>query len=213
MEAQAGGDGAIAAVSARRSIWRAARATSRSRWRAAGAPGHGARHHAADDRDRARVNLTRGAVPLPSSGDMMALPFPDASFDVVTTGYGLRNVPELPAALAEIERVLVPGGVLLSLDFDRPVERARARSLSHVSHDRRIDRWASFSTASPILIATFRSRFAGIQARAGVCALARGAGFRSCVHAAGARRLHGDPFGPEVKVFHRSPRDSATIGQ
>jgi ubiquinone/menaquinone biosynthesis methyltransferase len=54
------------------------------------------------------------------AADMMALPFPDASFDIITTGYGLRNVPELSAALREIERVLVPGGILLSLDFNRP---------------------------------------------------------------------------------------------
>ncbi len=54
------------------------------------------------------------------TGDMLALPFPDASFSVVTTGYGLRNVPDLPAAITEIHRVLVPGGRLLSLDFNRP---------------------------------------------------------------------------------------------
>jgi demethylmenaquinone methyltransferase/2-methoxy-6-polyprenyl-1,4-benzoquinol methylase len=53
-------------------------------------------------------------------GDMMALPFPAASFDIVTTGYGLRNVPNIEGALHEIARVLVPGGQLLSLDFDRP---------------------------------------------------------------------------------------------
>jgi demethylmenaquinone methyltransferase/2-methoxy-6-polyprenyl-1,4-benzoquinol methylase len=54
------------------------------------------------------------------TGDMMALPFPDASFDLVTTGYGIRNVPRIEPALAEIGRVLRPGGLLLSLDFDRP---------------------------------------------------------------------------------------------
>jgi demethylmenaquinone methyltransferase/2-methoxy-6-polyprenyl-1,4-benzoquinol methylase len=53
-------------------------------------------------------------------GDMMALPFPAASFDVVTTGYGLRNVPVIADAVAEIRRVLRPGGRLLSLDFNRP---------------------------------------------------------------------------------------------
>ncbi len=53
-------------------------------------------------------------------GDMMALPFPDASFDLVTTGYGIRNVPVIAQALTEIKRVLRPGGVLLSLDFNRP---------------------------------------------------------------------------------------------
>lgn len=54
------------------------------------------------------------------TGDMLALPFPDRSFTVVTTGYGLRNVPDLMTAIAEIRRVLAPGGRFLSLDFNRP---------------------------------------------------------------------------------------------
>jgi ubiquinone/menaquinone biosynthesis methyltransferase len=54
------------------------------------------------------------------AGDMMALPFNDGAFDVVTTGYGIRNVPTIAPALAEIHRVLKPGGVFLSLDFNRP---------------------------------------------------------------------------------------------
>ena len=53
-------------------------------------------------------------------GDMTDLPFAAATFDVVTTGYGLRNVPDLDASIAEIARVLKPGGRLLSLDFNRP---------------------------------------------------------------------------------------------
>lgn len=56
-------------------------------------------------------------------GDMMALPFPDDSFDLVTTGYGLRNAPSLEPAIREIRRVLRPGGRLLSLDFERPEAR------------------------------------------------------------------------------------------
>jgi demethylmenaquinone methyltransferase/2-methoxy-6-polyprenyl-1,4-benzoquinol methylase len=54
-------------------------------------------------------------------GDMLALPFADRSFSVVTTGYGLRNVPDLARAIDEIARVLVPGGLALSLDFNKPV--------------------------------------------------------------------------------------------
>jgi demethylmenaquinone methyltransferase/2-methoxy-6-polyprenyl-1,4-benzoquinol methylase len=54
------------------------------------------------------------------TGDMINLPFAAASFDLVTTGYGLRNVPDLDAAIDEIARVLRPGGRLLSLDFNRP---------------------------------------------------------------------------------------------
>ncbi len=56
-------------------------------------------------------------------GDMMTLPFPAGSFDVVTTGYGLRNVPEMTGALCEIRRVLKPGGRIFSLDFTRPANR------------------------------------------------------------------------------------------
>ena len=54
------------------------------------------------------------------TGDMLALPFPDHSFTVVTIGYGLRNVPDLHQSLREIRRVVVPGGRVLSLDFNRP---------------------------------------------------------------------------------------------
>jgi demethylmenaquinone methyltransferase/2-methoxy-6-polyprenyl-1,4-benzoquinol methylase len=54
------------------------------------------------------------------TGDMLALPFPDHSFTVVTIGYGLRNVPDLQQALKEIRRVVVPAGRVLSLDFNRP---------------------------------------------------------------------------------------------
>ncbi|MEO5822673.1 MAG: ubiquinone/menaquinone biosynthesis methyltransferase [Vicinamibacteraceae bacterium] len=53
-------------------------------------------------------------------GDMTSLPLPPASVDVVTTGYGLRNVPDLDRAIAEIARVLRPGGRFLSLDFEKP---------------------------------------------------------------------------------------------
>ena len=53
-------------------------------------------------------------------GDMVSLPFASGSFDLVTTGYGLRNVPDLDAAIDEMLRVLKPGGQALSLDFDRP---------------------------------------------------------------------------------------------
>lgn len=54
------------------------------------------------------------------TGDMGSLPFRSAAFDLVTTGYGLRNVPDLDAAITEIARVLRPGGRLLSLDFNKP---------------------------------------------------------------------------------------------
>lgn len=53
-------------------------------------------------------------------GDAGLLPFPDASFDCVFIGYGLRNFPNLTVAVREIERVTRPGGLLVSLDFFLP---------------------------------------------------------------------------------------------
>lgn len=51
------------------------------------------------------------------------IPLQDASVDLVTAGYGLRNAPRLEAALDEIARVLRPGGRLVTLDFFRPPGR------------------------------------------------------------------------------------------
>ena len=56
-------------------------------------------------------------------GDMLALPFPNASFDIVTIGYGLRNVADLGTAIDELGRVLRSGGGVVSLDFNRPTNR------------------------------------------------------------------------------------------
>ncbi len=53
-------------------------------------------------------------------GDLSALPFPDASFDVITGSYALRNAPDLRSALGEVRRVLRPGGTAAILDFSKP---------------------------------------------------------------------------------------------
>jgi demethylmenaquinone methyltransferase / 2-methoxy-6-polyprenyl-1,4-benzoquinol methylase len=53
--------------------------------------------------------------------DAEALPYPDASFDRVTIGFGLRNVTRKEVALAEMLRVLKPGGRALVLEFSKPV--------------------------------------------------------------------------------------------
>lgn len=71
----------------------------------------------------ARTKAPAGLATTFLIGDMLALPFPTSSFDVVTTGYGLRNVTNLDGAIDEIFRVLKPGGQALSLDFNRPLNR------------------------------------------------------------------------------------------
>ena len=55
--------------------------------------------------------------------DIMNMPFADGSFDRITCGYALRNVPDVEGALIEIRRVLKPGGKFLSLDFAHPGNR------------------------------------------------------------------------------------------
>jgi demethylmenaquinone methyltransferase/2-methoxy-6-polyprenyl-1,4-benzoquinol methylase len=53
-------------------------------------------------------------------GDVTALPFEDRSFDAVTVGFGIRNVPDLEAGLAELARVVRPGGRVACLEITRP---------------------------------------------------------------------------------------------
>ena len=53
-------------------------------------------------------------------GDAQQIPLPDTSFDIVTVGYGLRNLASLETGLREMQRVTKPGGRLLALDFGKP---------------------------------------------------------------------------------------------
>jgi demethylmenaquinone methyltransferase / 2-methoxy-6-polyprenyl-1,4-benzoquinol methylase len=53
-------------------------------------------------------------------GDLLALPFEDGAFDAATVGFGIRNVSDLDAALAELRRVLRPGGRLAILEITQP---------------------------------------------------------------------------------------------
>jgi demethylmenaquinone methyltransferase/2-methoxy-6-polyprenyl-1,4-benzoquinol methylase len=53
-------------------------------------------------------------------GDAMQIPFPDDSFEIVTVGYGLRNLSNWETGLRELQRVAKPGGRLLVLEFGKP---------------------------------------------------------------------------------------------
>jgi demethylmenaquinone methyltransferase/2-methoxy-6-polyprenyl-1,4-benzoquinol methylase len=75
-----------------------------------------------------RDRLLDAGVALPTLVcDAEKLPFADASFDLVSVGFGLRNMTRKDAALAEMNRVLRPGGKLLVLEFSRvakPLQKA-----------------------------------------------------------------------------------------
>ena len=64
------------------------------------------------DANGARVEFMRG--------DAMQIPFPDSTFDIVTVGYGLRNLASWETGLTDMTRVAKPGARLVVLDFGRP---------------------------------------------------------------------------------------------
>ena len=74
-----------------------------------------------------RNRLIDGGAMLPTAiCDAEKLPFPEASFDVVSVAFGLRNMTHKDRALAEMNRVLRPGGRLLVLEFSKvapPLEK------------------------------------------------------------------------------------------
>ncbi|HEX2331886.1 MAG TPA: bifunctional demethylmenaquinone methyltransferase/2-methoxy-6-polyprenyl-1,4-benzoquinol methylase UbiE [Burkholderiales bacterium] len=78
--------------------------------------------------ERGRDRLLDRGLALPAvQCDAERLPFPAAHFDCVTVGFGLRNMTHKDAALAEMARVLKPGGRLVVLEFSKvwkPLERA-----------------------------------------------------------------------------------------
>lgn len=101
------------------------------------------------DVTRRMIELAHAKIPAarraPSFlvGDMVALPLASASFDLATAGYGLRNVPDLRVAIAEIHRVLKSGGTALSLDFNRPANPiVRAVYLAYLNLTGAILGWA-----------------------------------------------------------------------
>ena len=84
------------------------------------------RHDGPRSPERGAASGKPSETPVPGDrvhfivGDMTRIELPDASVDLVTAGYGFRNVPDHEAALREVARVLRPGGCLVTLDFYRP---------------------------------------------------------------------------------------------
>ncbi|MFA7172610.1 MAG: bifunctional demethylmenaquinone methyltransferase/2-methoxy-6-polyprenyl-1,4-benzoquinol methylase UbiE [Kiritimatiellia bacterium] len=68
--------------------------------------------------------------------DALAMPFPDATFELATIGFGLRNFEDINAGCCEMQRVLKPGGTLLVIELSRPQAKIIASGynfyLSHV---------------------------------------------------------------------------------
>lgn len=75
-------------------------------------------NHAMLSRGRDRVYDHGYALPV-AQCDAEKLPFPDNHFDCVTVAFGLRNMTHKDVAIAEMRRVLRPGGRLLVLEFSK----------------------------------------------------------------------------------------------
>ncbi|HWQ54339.1 MAG TPA: class I SAM-dependent methyltransferase [Bryobacteraceae bacterium] len=76
--------------------------------------------------------LRKGAARVVEA-DALRLPFPDASLDLVTTGFGFRNLANYQAGLDEMRRVLRPGGMAAILEFSQPPNRVFAALYSFYS--------------------------------------------------------------------------------
>ncbi len=90
------------------------------------------------DRQRAGQQGSAGRSPTATvsfvAGDALAIPFGDRSFDAVTISFGLRNVTDTDACLAEMLRVTKPGGRLVICEFshlrDRRLDAVYSRYLA-----------------------------------------------------------------------------------
>ncbi len=66
-----------------------------------------------------RQGRTHAFVPI--EADTLTLPFSDNTFDIVSVGFGIRNVSDLELGIREMTRVAVPGGRIAILEFTQPV--------------------------------------------------------------------------------------------
>ncbi|HEY2082703.1 MAG TPA: bifunctional demethylmenaquinone methyltransferase/2-methoxy-6-polyprenyl-1,4-benzoquinol methylase UbiE [Verrucomicrobiae bacterium] len=70
-------------------------------------------------REKSKVQSPKSKVEF-ICGDAQRIPFPDEAFDILTIGYGLRNLADLDVGLRDMRRVTKPGGRLVALEFAKP---------------------------------------------------------------------------------------------
>ncbi|ABB57129.1 bifunctional demethylmenaquinone methyltransferase/2-methoxy-6-polyprenyl-1,4-benzoquinol methylase UbiE [Synechococcus elongatus] len=129
--------------------------------------------------DRAR-QLASALVIDWQRGDALDLPFPDDHFDAATLGYGLRNVPDIPTVLRQLQRVLKPGARAAILDMHRPYSPL-LRQFQQVY----LDRWVVPAAAAQNCAAEYEYIDASLEAfpqGQQQVALAIAAGFQRAKH-------------------------------
>lgn len=110
------------------------------------------------------------------AGDALRLPFAGGSFDAVSISFGLRNVADPKAALAELRRVTRPGGTLVVCEFSRPV-RAGFRMLYERYLADALPALAHAVAANPEAYTYLAESIRAWPDQAGVAALLAGAGW------------------------------------
>ena len=129
-------------------------------------------------------------------GDVLRLPFPDRSFAGAATAFTLRNVADVPAALREVRRVLVPGAPLTCLEITRPAGGMTARVFSLYFHHL-IPRIGALVSGRP---SAYRYLPASVDR------FLTGEELRAAMRAAGFDRIHMRRFWPGSVTLHTGLR-------
>ena len=108
--------------------------------------------------------------------DAQDIPYPDASYDVVTMAYGIRNMPDRPRALSEMFRVLKPGGALVCLEFSTPPNPVW-RALYHFYLAHLIPFWGGLITGNRDGFVYLARSIRAFPDQQGLAAMMRAAGF------------------------------------
>lgn len=130
------------------------------------------------------------------NADALALPFADGVFDAVTISFGLRNVEDVPGALAELHRVTRPGGRIVVCEFSTPTWKP-FRDVYRNYLVQALPRIASLSSSNPVAYDYLADSILAWPDQHGLAALMTAAGWR----AVGWKNLTGG-----VVALHRGYR-------
>lgn len=113
-------------------------------------------------------------------GDSLQLPYPDHSFDMVTVAYGVRNFAHLDRGLAEMARVLRPGGTICVIELSEPVNPLLKSLYLFYSH-KLIPLLGRFVSGDKSAYTYLPQSIAACPQREAMTLLMRGAGFDACL--------------------------------
>ncbi len=130
------------------------------------------------------------------NADALALPFADGVFDAVTISFGLRNVEDVPTALAELRRVTRPGGRVVVCEFSTPTWQP-FREVYRNYLVRALPKIAGLSSSNPIAYDYLAESILAWPDQRGLAERMSGAGWR----AVGWKNLSGG-----IVALHRGHR-------